>query len=178
MITNHIMSKIKQLIKEYFFLNPSAKLRVREIERTLKQPLPSIIRYCKELEKEKILKTFKLGNSNYYTSNGSEKYLLEKKLFNIKQLYNSGLIDYIKQELSNPVIILFGSYLRGEDTESSDIDLYIQTPSKKIINYSNFEKKLSRKIQIFQHKNIKSLNPHLANNILNGLVLNSYIEVL
>jgi len=42
---------IKQIIKEYFFVNPTTKLRVREIERTLKLSLPSVIRYCKELEK-------------------------------------------------------------------------------------------------------------------------------
>ena len=30
----------KQAVKEYFFVNPIVKLRVREIERTLKLSLP------------------------------------------------------------------------------------------------------------------------------------------
>jgi len=30
----------KQAVKEYFFVNPTVKLRVREIERTLKLSLP------------------------------------------------------------------------------------------------------------------------------------------
>ena len=32
---------IKEVIKEYYFVNPNSKLRVREIERVLKLPLPS-----------------------------------------------------------------------------------------------------------------------------------------
>ena len=40
------------------------------------------------------------------------------------------------------------------------------------------EKLLKRKIQIFRHKNLNEIsNPHLANNIINGITLNNYIEV-
>lgn len=168
---------IKQTIKEHYFVNPSSKLRVRELERKLKLPLPSIIRYCKELEQENILQTIIMGNVKFYTSSKTEKYRLEKKLFNLKQIYDSKLIEYLKFELSNPVIILFGSYSKGEDTEESDIDLYIETTSK-IPNLERFEKKLKRTIQLFKHKNIEELqNHHLANNIVNGITLNNYLEV-
>jgi len=170
---------IKQTIREYFFVNPNFKLRVREIERTLKLSLPSVIRYCKELEKESILTTIKTGNVNFYTANrASEKYLLEKKLHNIRQLYESRLIGYLKIELSNPAIVLFGSFAKGEDTEESDIDLYIETPSKKKVVLEKFEKLFKRKIQVFQYKNLNEIsNPHLANNIINGITLNNYMEV-
>ena len=171
---------IKEKIREYFFVSPSAKLRVREIERTLDLPLPSVIRYCKELEKDETLTKIKMGNVVFYTSNrNSKKYLLEKKLFNVKNLYSSELVDFLIDELSNPSIIVFGSYAKGEDTEKSDIDLYIETPSKKEINLERFEKILKRKIQIFRHKNIKELkNTALANNIINGILLNGFVEVL
>ena len=168
---------IKQTIKEYFFTNPTAKLRVREIERKLKLPLPSVIRYCKELENERSLTIEKEGNVKFYTANReSERYLLEKKLYNLKQLYESGLVENIKIELSNPATVVFGSYAKGEDMEDSDIDLYIETPSKKQINLEKFKKILKRRIQVFQHKNIKDIsNLHLANNIINGITLNNYI---
>ena len=170
---------IKETIKEYFFIYPTSKLRVREIERTLKLPLPSVIRYCKEYEQEGILKTLKTGNVIFYTADSAnEVYLLEKRLFNIKQIHNSGLLNHIKETLNNPVIILFGSYAKGEDTENSDIDLYIETPSKKSINLEKFEKILQRKIQIFKYDNITKIqNIHLANNIINGITLNNYMEV-
>lgn len=170
---------IKQTIKEYFFINPTAKLRVRGMERALKLPLPSVIRYCKELEKEGILTTINTGNVIFYTANRtSEKYLLEKKLFNIKSLYKSGLVNYLKQELSNPSIIVFGSFAKGEDTEKSDIDLYIETPSKKKISLEKYKNLLKREIQVFQHKNIREIkNTDLANNIINGFLLNGFVEV-
>ena len=169
---------IKETIKEYFFINPSAKLRVREIERMLKLPLPSVIRYCKELLQEEILAVNKIGTVTCYISSRSENYLLNKKLYNIKQMYESGLIEYIKIALNNPAIVLFGSYSKGEDDETSDIDLYIETPSKKQVDVEKFEKLLKRKIQIIRSKGIKEIsNHHLANNIVNGLTLNSYIEV-
>lgn len=170
---------IKEKIREYFFINPTAKLRVREIERVLDLPLPSIIRYCKELEKEGILAIQKTGNVVFYTANRThENYLLEKKLYNIKSLYVSGLIEFLKTDLINPVIILFGSYSKGEDIEKSDIDLYIETSSKKELLLKKFESKLKRKIQIFKHKSINEIkNIHLSNNIINGVILNGFIEV-
>ena len=171
-------NNIKQAIEEHFFINPTVKLRVREIERTLKLPLPSVIRYCKELEKEGILTTEKTGKVTFYTASRSENYFLEKKLYNIKMVYHSGLIEYLKIELSNPAIVLFGSYAKGEDTENSDIDIYIETHSKKQVSLEKFKKLVHREIQVFQHKNLKEVsNPHLANNIINGITVNKYIEV-
>ncbi len=170
---------IKKIIKEYFFVNPSAKFRVREIERTLNLPLPSVIRYCKELKNEGILTTIKTGKVVFYTSDrANNNFLLEKKLYNLKSLYICGLVNFLRFELSNPVIILFGSYARGEDIENSDIDLYIETPSKKNVNTKKFEEFLKRDIQIFIHKNIREIkNKNLANNIVNGIMLNGFIEV-
>ncbi|PIO00411.1 hypothetical protein COT72_01755 [archaeon CG10_big_fil_rev_8_21_14_0_10_43_11] len=132
----------------------------------------------KQMKEGGILAIQKTGNVSFYTASRSEKYLLEKKLYNIRQLHESGLIEYIRIELSNPAIVLFGSYARGEDTEESDIDIYIETPSKNKAVLAKYEKQLKRKIQVFQHKNIKEItNLHLANNIINGLTLNNYIEV-
>ena len=170
---------IKEVIREYFFVNPCDKLRVRQIEKTLKLPLPSVIRYCRELKNEGLLTTKKTGNVVFYTANRTnDNFILEKKLYNIKQVYETGLIDYLKKELSNPVLILFGSYAKGEDMENSDIDLYIETSSKESIGLSRFERTLNRKIQVFRHKDINEVkNKHLANNIINGVVLNGFIEV-
>ncbi len=174
-----IRKNIKEKILHYFFINPTAKLRVREIERTLKLPIPSVIRYCKELEEEGFLRIIVIGRTKFYTANRtSERYLLEKKLYNIKTLYECGLIKFIKIKLSNPTIILFGSYSRGEDDEKSDVDLCIETPSKQKVNFKKFERMLNREIHIFKCKSIFEIkNKNLANNIINGVVLNGYVEV-
>lgn len=170
---------IKTKLKEYFFLNPTIKLRVRQIERELKVPLPSVIRYTKELEQEGLLKSTKIANITTYSADRASKtFLLEKKLFNIYQLNTSGLLDFLIEELSNPAIVVFGSYAKAEDVENSDIDLYIETPSQKKINVEKYEKILQRKIQLFMYKSLPDVeNKGLANNIVNGIVLNGFMEV-
>src|SRR3989344_2445160 len=102
---------IKSRIKEYFLLNPTTRLRVRQIERELKAPLPSVIRYTKELEHEGILQRIVIAQVVFYAANRtSSHFLQEKKLFNLRSLYNSGLIPFLIEGYSNPSIILFGSY--------------------------------------------------------------------
>ena len=169
---------IKERIKDYFFMNPTKKMRVRQIERELELPLPSVIRYCKELEKEEILKKEAIsGVSTYSADRASRKFLIAKRLFNIKSIFESGLPDYMIKEYFNPVMVLFGSYSKGEDTEESDIDLYVETPKKHEFKLEKFEKALKRKIQVFNYKNIKDLpNPHLRNNIINGMTINNFLE--
>ncbi|MBI5398054.1 nucleotidyltransferase domain-containing protein [Candidatus Woesearchaeota archaeon] len=174
-----IRRNIRDRIQQYFFLNPTTKLRVRQIERVVKVPLPSAIRYTKELEREGITKRSEIANVTTYSADrNSTRFLLEKKLFNIQQLFLSGLVDFLIEELSNPAIVVFGSYSRGEDIETSDIDIYIETPSKKKLNLEKFERALQRKIQVFIHKNIRDVeNKELANAILNGVMLHGFIEV-
>ena len=64
---------IKERIKVYFFIHPTVKMRVRQIERVLKLPLPSVIRYCKELEKEGILKKTTIVGISAYSADRSSK---------------------------------------------------------------------------------------------------------
>ena len=92
-------------------------------------------------------------------------------------LYGSGVIDYINKKLSYPVIILFGSFSKGEDVEQSDIDLFIGSPEKSI-DLSGFEKKVGKKFQVFLEDDLlKIKNRHLINGILNGLVLEGFLEL-
>ena len=174
MITN----SIKERIKEYFFTNPTVQLRVRHIEKTLSLPLPSVIRYVKELEKENILKKEVISNITIDSADRSSKnFLLEKKLFNIKSLYRSGLVEYLIYNYHNPTIFLFGSYSKGEDIEKSDIDIYLETHKTMTINLKKFEEILKRDIQIFTYKTIQQVkNKELINNIINGISLNGFLE--
>ena len=174
-----IKKDIKTKLKEYFLLNPTAKLWVRQIERELKISFPLVIRYTKELEKEKILKSTEApGIMLYSADRTSPTFLLEKKLYNLRSLFSSGLIAFLVQELSNPTIVLFGSYARGEDIETSDVDLYVESVKKDVPSLEKFEKKLQRRIQLFKYKDISKIeNKELANNIINGITLNGFIEV-
>ncbi len=174
-----IIKNIKQRIMEYFLQNPTARERVRQMERGLKLPLPSVIRYIKELANLNLIKSEIIGGIKLYSADRSSKnFILEKKLYNLRTLYECGLVDFLTEEYHNPTIILFGSYALGEDIEESDVDLYIETSSKEM-NLKGFEAKLKRKIQVFCYKNLRLVeNRELANNIINGVKLNGFLEVL
>ena len=75
------------------------------------------------------------ARANSLIETANEIFVFEKKLFNLKQVFSSGVIGYLRNELSNPTVILFGSYAKGEDVEESDIDLYLETPSKKTVAF-------------------------------------------
>ena len=142
-------------------------------------PLPSIIRYTKELQKEGILKKLEVSKVNFYSAYRiSKEFLIEKKLYNIKILFYSELVSYLIEKYHNPLIIIFGSFSKGEDIESSDIDMYIETQKKEEFDLNKFENILNRKIQIFNYKNINEIkNKELSNNIINGIILNGFLEV-
>jgi len=170
---------IKETVREFFFLNPTAQLRVRQASREVGIPLPSAIRYTRELIKEGLLKKAGIAGVTLYSADrSSASFLLEKRIFNLRHLHISGLTSYLVREFSNPPLVVFGSYARGEDRETSDIDLYLETPSNKRVSLEKFEKTLQRKVHLFIYKRIKDVeNKELANNILNGVTLNGFVEV-
>ena len=73
--------------------------------------------------------------------------------------------------------MLFGSASRGEDTEESDIDLFIQAKQSKI-DLSKFGKTLNRKINLLFESDFKTVSPELINNLANGVVLYGYFKVI
>jgi len=108
---------------------------------------------------------------------------LEKKIYNLKKISNSGLIEYLNKKLGYPALFLFGSYAKGENHSDSDIDIFVVVDKKETIDLSVFEKKLKAEIQIFLHtkkefKKLEVSNPELINNVLNGIKLAGYLEVI
>ena len=102
---------------------------------------------------------------------------------NISRIYGSGLIEFLNDHYHNPkTIILFGSYRRGEDISSSDIDIAIESDDAKdyqthMLKENEFEKLLGRRIQIHLF-NRKKVDINVFNNIVNGIVLSGFLEVI
>jgi hypothetical protein len=163
----------KELILTFFLDEPTRGFWLRELERLSKLGLPSVRNYVMQLVEENLVKSQKIQRIILYCANRDSDDFKRIKIFhNIRSLYESGLIGYINDELSFPTIVLFGSKARGEDTEDSDVDLYVESPEKKL-DVSGFEK-----IQVFLHKNLREIrNKHLVNNIANGIVLEGYLKV-
>lgn len=171
-------------VLEVFFVYPITFFTVREISRLRNITHPTVITCLQKLHHlgltAKVLQKNKtgIGNTLLWKANTSaEIYKIYKKVHNLKQLYFSSLIEKIAFETAPNAIVLFGSYAKGEDMEQSDIDLFVISREKDI-SLKSYEKKLHRKINLTFEPNLQSLNKEFLNNIINGIVLYGYLEVL
>jgi predicted nucleotidyltransferase len=165
---------------EIFFINPSKEYYLMDISRTIGLAHTSVKKSLKELIKLEIIKESikKRGKRKFpfYKANLDEEIFKRHKIvYNISSILNSGLINFIEEKLSPKSVVLFGSYQRGEDIESSDIDLFVECKEEQL-NIGIFEKKLKRKIQLHFRENFISYPKELKNNIINGIVLKGFLE--
>ena len=160
-----------------FFIYPTKNLQMREISRNTKISQPSVINHLKALMKyELIIKEDKTIYPSYKANRDSKSFRIYKKLDLIIRLEETGIINYINDECLPNCIILFGSASLGEDIESSDIDLFIQSKEVKL-NIEKFEKILKRKVNLLFDDKFSRLSDELKNNIINGVKIKGYLKV-
>jgi predicted nucleotidyltransferase len=99
-----------------------------------------------------------------------------KKMFWINAIHSSGLLDYIADKMQPVCIIFFGSSEKGEDIESSDIDLFVEAKEQEI-DVQKFSRLLTREISIHFKEHFNDLSKELKNNILNGTKLYGYLKI-
>lgn len=166
-----------------FFQEPSKEHYLKQISKKSKLAHTSVKKILKDLKKEDIIKEKKYQRGSryfpvYFANTETKKYKHYKKIFNLDKIYSSGIIEFLKTETMPETIVLFGSYLKGEDTEESDVDLFIQAKSSQTdTKLKKFEKKLGRNIQLHFKEKFQDYNAEMKNNILNGLILYGYLEI-
>ncbi len=164
---------------EIFFISPTKDHYLMDISKKARLAHTSIKSNLKHLIKEKlIIETFeRKGERKFplYRANLNKEFKKYKSTHNLNSIYESKLIEFIDEKLAPKSIVLFGSYSRGEDTENSDIDLFIEC-KKEVLYLKDFEKILKRKIELHFNENFKSYPKELKNNIINGITLNGFLE--
>ena len=169
-------------VLEVFFDNPLPEgigFQLIEISRNIKLAPKSVKLYLDELEKVNLIikKKHRIHKYPVYYANRDDNYFKFLKRLNIiRRIKESGLLDYLDEKCMSDVIILFGSASKGEDIESSDIDLYLQCGEKKL-ELGKYEKELKRKINLFFEKNFNKLSEELKQNIINGDKLKGYLRI-
>lgn len=156
-----------------FFEDNYRRINVREYARLTKITPPTASALLNNLKQEGLLKREEEKiYINYYANKDSKIFIDLSRIYWLEKIKNSGLIEHLKEELIDPIIILFGSFAKAEIKKDSDIDLAVFTITKKDTNFKKFESKLSRKIQLFAFKTREDVkNKELLNNILNGYIL-------
>ncbi len=164
-------------ILQEFFDFPTKGFLMRELSRRTRIAQPSVINHLKALIKEGLIVKEEAKPYPVFKANRENEIFKILKIFNlILRIKTSGLLDYIYDSVFPDVIILFGSCVKGEDIENSDIDLFVQAKEKKL-NLIKYEKLLNRKISLFFEENFLRLSKELKNNIINGIILRGYIKV-
>ncbi len=160
-----------------FLENPLKKRYIRELSRKVKLASTSIKIHLNRLIKEGFVIEKKDDIFKYYVANfDSEKFRFYKKINWLMSLNDFGLVQYLNDSCVPDAIVLFGSCAKGEDTEKSDMDIYVQS-SKKKLDIEKYEKMINREIQLFFSEDINKLPKELRNNVLNGIKLDGYIKV-
>lgn len=159
-------------------LRAGERLSQREIAKILKVSPTAIKNSIKKLKDNNFIKIEKTKTINFTSFNRDNPKAIDlKRAENIKNIYLSGLSDFLEKELAGSTIILFGSYSRGEDTKTSDIDIAVIERKDKILKLEEYERALNRKINVNFYNSWKKIHENLKNNILNGILLHGSIEL-
>ncbi|PIN91346.1 hypothetical protein COU57_00880 [Candidatus Pacearchaeota archaeon CG10_big_fil_rev_8_21_14_0_10_32_14] len=146
------------------FLEGNVSLSVRDIAKKSKIPSSTAQRYLNELKKEGLIdKENRAIITPYY------KFL--KTFFIINKIHSTGLYDYLTKELNPSLIILYGSARKGEYNKQSDLDLFIESPVKKELKLSDYEKKIGLTIHLMIKDDLNKVNEDLIVNLYNGIKL-------
>lgn len=145
--------KTELKIIKYFIENKKQKT-IREIAQQIKADYKITHTAVKRLIEKKVLNAQTVGKSSlcsldekyfgidiYKAENERREKILKNK--NMNQLYKEIMS---KVKISSFVLLLFGSYAKGRQTKSSDIDLLV------ISNESNFESKISNILSLLPLK--------------------------
>ncbi|MFH1505910.1 MAG: ArsR family transcriptional regulator [archaeon] len=158
---------------EMFFEDNYLRVNVREYARLMNISPPSASTLLASLENEGLLKSEKEHRYIFYSANRENMLFVELcKAYWRMRFKKIGLLDYLQEELVNPLVVLFGSFSKAEIKQDSDIDMAVFSVTKKELDLRSFEKKLKRNMQLFAFKDEKDvLNKELLKNIRNGFVL-------
>ena len=162
----------------YLAMKAGEDLSQREIAIALAVSPTAVANAVKNLMKKNLITIKKTKTINFISFNrDNPRAIAMKRVENLKQVYLSGLLDYLEVPLAGATIILFGSYSRGEDAKESDIDLAVIGRKSKMLDLKGFEKMLNRPININFYDSWGDIHKHLKNNILNGIILSGSVEL-
>ncbi len=160
----------KEQLLLFFFEYPQSVMTVRDLAVKLKMSRSSLQRYLVALRSEGYITSENKWIDTWFNRLRKTNYFIEK-------IAQSGLIDYIEEELAASSIILFGSIRKGESVKESDIDLFVECAREKNLDLRVYEKKIGHKIQMFTQVKITKLPNHLFTNVVNGIKLKGYFTL-
>ena len=168
----------QDVLLKYFLRNPTEEVHLRQLSRKVSVAFPWVRKMVLGLVKKGILVQKKEHGLVLVKSNGeNELFRALKRSYNLFSILSSGIVSFLIDNYSHPeAVVLFGSYCRGEDSETSDIDIAVVTKRHIVTDVSIFEKSLLKKIKILELDSTR-IQSEFLNTLANGIVLYGYLEV-
>ena len=170
----------QQKILRILFIKSGSSLNQRNIAKSLDVSAPAVMKALPRLEEKEIIDIKQDEESKRWSiglNRENHRIMQLKKIDNLEQLYESGLVDFLEEKFAGATIILFGSYSRGEDIVNSDIDFAIIGRKDKFINLIDYEKLLERKINLNFYESFNEIHKNLKENLCNGIVFAGGIKL-
>jgi len=181
METNKLkFTRLQSRIFTLLCIKAGSSVNQNSIARELKVSPTAISKAIKYLENQGIAKIEKSKSMNFISiqlNRDNQKVMQLKRAENLKQIYESNLIEELEEKFAGSTIILFGSYSRGDDTITSDIDVAIIGRKERAINLEKFENILARKITLNFYESLASIHKELKENLFNGIVLSGGVSL-
>ena len=174
------LTLLQQEILRLVFVRAGKSLNQNQIAKSLDVSAAGVMKALPDLEKEGLVRVEQDKESKRWAIqlNMDNPWVMQmKRADNLRQVYESGLADFLEEKFPGATIILFGSYSRGDDTATSDIDIAIIGSKEKIVDLGKFEKMLEREIRINFYQSFAKIHKHLKENLFNGIILFGGIEL-
>lgn len=156
-----------------------SKTHLREIARSINKPHSTVLRKINKLFKEGILDYKREGkNKTFFIKNNlkTKNYLYLAEIYKLNKILEkhpelSIIFEDIIKKVPNEMIILFGSYAKGNEKSDSDIDIFVETKKEKIKKeIKEIDSRLSIKIGNFD------LNSLLIKEIIKNHIIIKGVE--
>jgi len=174
------LTGLQQGILRLLYVHAGASLNARNIAKLLEVTPPAVSKAVPGLEKMDLINVTKDKESKRYdiTLNRENQHAIWlKRADNLKLLVESGIVRMLHESLPGATVVLFGSYAFGEDTITSDVDLAVIGAKDPGLDMSRYSRLIGREIIINYYPSWTSIDQHLKNNILNGIIIRGGVSL-
>ncbi|NOX71999.1 MAG: nucleotidyltransferase domain-containing protein [Candidatus Micrarchaeota archaeon] len=173
-------TKLQEEIVRFLMLFPDRAFNQRRIAQRLGVSMTAVSKSLLALEKDNIItitKDKESGRLSISLNMKNPKITGLKRAENLRMIYESGLATFLEEQFAGATIVLFGSYSRGEDVSSSDIDIAVIGRKEREVDFEEYEKILFRRISLHFYNSLAGININLRENIINGVILSGGIRL-
>ncbi len=173
-------SKEEKVLKLILENSPLREWHFEEIVRKARVTRAVANKWLKKYVSEGLLKKVKSEGSFPFFTAGSNNYTYYslKRIYALKQLHKSGLISKLMSLHRAKTVIFFGSIIKGDWYEHSDIDIFVFGDASDF-DKTAYEQELKKHIElhIFENKKeIEEIKTGLMKNVINGYIVKGQIQ--